>query len=72
MAEFLLDSSRFRPLVLIADRAALQDPLVREVTARLGRAIRADGSPDTGRGGLLLLLEGNYEQPLVAPQLTQT
>jgi hypothetical protein len=72
VAEFLLDSSRFRPLVLIADRAALQDPLVREVTARLGRAIRADGSPDTGRGGLLLLLEGNYEQPLVAPQLTQT
>jgi hypothetical protein len=72
VAEFLLESSSLRPLVLVADRAALADPLAREVAARLDRAIRDDPSPRPGRGGLLLLVAEGYEHPLVAPQLTQT
>ena len=72
VAEFLLESSSLRPLVLVADRAALTDPLAREVAARLDRAIRDDPAPRPGRGGLLLLVADGYEHPLVAPQLTQT
>jgi hypothetical protein len=72
VAEFLLECSVLRPLVLVVDRAALADPLAREVTSRLERAIRDDPSPRPGRGGLLLLVAEGYEQPLVAPQLRQT
>jgi hypothetical protein len=72
VAEFLLESSALRPLVLAADRGALADPLVREVAVRLHRAIRDDPSPRPGRGGLLLLLAEDYEHPLVAPQLMHT
>ena len=59
IAEFLLESSSARPLVLIVERAALVDPLAREVAACLDRAILEDPAPRPRRGGLLLLVCGD-------------
>lgn len=56
IAAFLVDCGRRRPTVLLFERSALREPLVREVARGLLRAARRPSALAPGGGGVLLLL----------------